>query len=151
MKHKGVFAALSATLVVSCALPALAEDAADFQAGTDTLLSLQYQKVKAGKKSDKQCLAIYKVLDIQKVTGSYGNADVKPTQGDLIELAYTCNDKQEATGSGNLPWAELNSDGMVRLHMPKKYIRLRATTSAEKIWRIDNKDNSFAVVKPKGE
>lgn len=138
-------AALSLSLFVSASMPAVAEDAKSFTDTSDTRFSVQYLNCKAGKKADKQCIAVYKVLDVIQIP----EMQQQLMPGDVLELAYGCDGNQEPSSTGSLPWAELKSDGMVAVNMPSKYLRRRATTSAETIWRIDNKDNQFGIVKPK--
>ncbi|MBX9670974.1 MAG: hypothetical protein K2X93_25500 [Candidatus Obscuribacterales bacterium] len=139
-------ATLSAALFVSSSgLAAQADDSKSSSDAIDTKFSVQYINSKAGKKADKQCLAVYKVLDVIQIPEM--QTQIMP--GDVLELAYSCDDKQAPTGGGSQPWAELKSDGMVAVHIPNKCVRIRAHTSAENIWRIDNKDNQMAVVKPK--
>ncbi len=142
-----IIATLSATLFVSSSgLMAQADDSKSFTDSTDTKFSVEYLSSKAGKKTEKQCLAVYKVLDVIQVPEM--QTQIMP--GDTLELAYACDDKQAPTGgAGGLPWADLKPDGMVAVHVPNKYLRIRAHTSAENIWRIDNKENQMAVVKPK--
>jgi hypothetical protein len=129
-----VLALLSGNLIANAA-----EDPKAFNDGIDTALSMEFVEVKKLKKSDPRSVAVYKILDIQKIPSSESQ---NPTSGDVIELSFT------EGGSGVLPWAELKKDGMVQMHIPKKYIKKRSSTSAGAIWRIENKDNTFALVKP---
>lgn len=135
--------ALAANLVLALVSGNLIADAAEdskaFNDAIDTTMSMQFVEVKKIKKSDPRQVAVYKVLDVQKVPTT---DNLNPMPGDVVELSFA------EGGSGVLPWAELKSDGMVLMHIPKKYIKQRGKTSAETIWRIDNTDNTFALVKP---
>lgn len=137
----GVATVMSLT-AASCAF---ADDAGgkSFKDSMDTFLSMEYQKTKEEKRGSGRCLAVYKVLDVQKSDG-----EIVPEPGDLIELSFACDKDQKATSKGTQDWAELKPDGMLQMHIPKSYIRKRGKTSAETIWRIDNKDNSFGLIVP---
>lgn len=129
-----VLALISGNLIANAA-----EDNKAFNDAIDTTMSMEFVEVKKIKKSDPRQVAIYRVLDVQKVPTT---DSLNPMPGDVIELSYA------EGGAGVLPWAELKSDGMVLMHIPKKYIKQRGKTSAETIWRIENPDNTFALVRP---
>ena len=135
---------LAAVVLTICVgSKALAESADEFKKNIDTRMSLEFLKVKSEKKlSEKNKeLALYKVIDVQQ-----SNGEIIPETGDVVELV--CPKGEDANGKG-LPWAEVNPDGMIKMQIPKTYMRKRAKSSAKTFWRIDNEDNKFALIKPK--
>ena len=136
-----------AVLSLSTTVSAIAADTTDssqFEKSTDTRLSMEFQKTKAAPKSKSRQIAVYKVLDVQQSAG-----EITPMPGDIVELSFPDGEAASQSSAGSfLPWAEVKSDGMILLHMPNKYLKKRATTSAETIWRIENAENTFALIKP---
>ncbi|MBZ0189866.1 MAG: hypothetical protein K8F91_26710 [Candidatus Obscuribacterales bacterium] len=157
VKKVSLFSFLALLLVISTSLPSFAGDDKkseaqakcnpdEFSKKIDTRLSMEFQKIKTDDKKlskENKSLAVYKILDVQKTAGQF-----EPMPGDLVEVVFAEGDKKS---DKCLPWAEVQKDGAILMHIPKEFIRRRAKTSAETIWRIDNNDNCFALVKPEGK
>ncbi|MBX9694886.1 MAG: hypothetical protein K2Z81_21035 [Cyanobacteria bacterium] len=136
-----------AVLSLSTTVSAIAADrpnVAKFNSAIDTRLSMEFQKtIPAARSRDRQ-LVVYKILDVQETA----QGDVlTPMPGDILELSIASTATALAAPPGDtLPWAEVKSDGMILMHIPREYIRPRAATSTETIWRIENPDNWFAFI-----
>lgn len=138
----------SLLLALLLSAPAYAEDAQSFNSSIDTRFSLQYLQSKPGAKKDKlHRIAVYKVLDIDKAPTM--SQQIMP--GDRVEVIYTADKKKaQVKPSSPLPWADIRlDDGMVAVHIPNKYLKLRTNTKIETIWQIDNSDNRLTILKPK--
>ncbi len=133
---------LSLSSTVS-AIAADRPDVAKFNSAIDTRMSMEFQKTKPAPKAKDRQIVVYKILDVQESASGDG---VNPMPGDIVELSVATTAAAQSEPGDSLPWAEVKSDGMILMHIPKQYIKRRAATSAETIWRIENPDNWFAFI-----
>lgn len=141
-----IYLFVALVLVASTSLEVLAQSTDDFAKKVDTRLSMQFVKTKEDSKlkGKNQELAIYRVLDVQQCDG-----EIVPMPDDVVELAFPKGEAGKKSASGkDLPWAKVEPDGMIKMSIPKTYMRKRAKSSAKTFWRIDNDGNKFALIKP---
>lgn len=131
-------------LTVSMCLSAMAESADEFTKKVDTRLSVKFLKTKDDRKlKDNKQLAIYQIIDVSQSTG-----ENVPMTDDVVELVIKKGEAGKKDSKSGLPWAKVEPDGMIKVQLPKAYLKKRAKSSAKTFWRIDNKDSKFALVKP---